>query len=80
MNDAKTRFTYLLRCILASLCVSSALFLTPASAEIYKWTDANGETQYSQIPPPSGIKSEVLHIQQITRVPPMTPCRNRSRS
>ena len=60
MNDAKTRFTYLLRCILASLCVSSALFLTPASAEIYKWTDANGETQYSQIPPPSGIKSEEI--------------------
>jgi hypothetical protein len=60
MNDANTRFTHLLRWILTSLCVSSALFVTPASAEIYKWTDAKGEIQYSQLPPPSGIKSEEI--------------------
>lgn len=60
MNDTNTRFDHPLRWILASLCLSSALLMTPASAEIYKWTDANGETQYSQIPPLHGVKSEKI--------------------
>jgi hypothetical protein len=60
MNDANTRSACPLRWILTSLCVSFALLITPASAEIYKWTDASGETQYSQMPPPSGIKSEEI--------------------
>jgi hypothetical protein len=67
MNDAYTRFNHPLRWILISLCLSSALLITPASAEIYKWTDANGEVQYSQIPPPNGIKSE-----EIQSAPPPT--------
>jgi len=60
MNDTNTRFDHPLRWILASLCLSSALLIPPASAEIYKWTDANGETQYSQIPPLHGVKSEKI--------------------
>ena len=60
MNDANTRSACPLRWILTSLCVSFALLITPASAEIYKWTDASGETQYSQMPPPSGIKIEEI--------------------
>ncbi len=60
MKDTNTRFTHPLRWILTSLCLSSTLLYTPASAEIYKWTDANGETQYSQLPPPGGVKSDKI--------------------
>ena len=60
MNDANTPFICPLRWLLASLCLSAALLTIPASAEIYKWTDANGEIQYSQMPPPGGIKSEEI--------------------
>ncbi len=60
MNDVNTRFDHPLLWMLASLCLSSALLTTPASAEIYKWTDTNGETQYSQLPPPGGVKSEEI--------------------
>lgn len=27
-----------------------------ASAQVYKWTDANGTTHFSQTPPPKGVK------------------------
>lgn len=60
MNNAKPHFTCRLRWILTSLCVSFTLLMTPASAEIYKWTDASGEIQYSQTPPPNGIKSDKI--------------------
>lgn len=32
----------------------------PASAQMYKWVDANGKVQYSDTPPPKNIKSEKL--------------------
>lgn len=31
-----------------------------APAEIYKWTDADGETHYTQTPPPAGTESETI--------------------
>jgi hypothetical protein len=39
----------------------------PASAQMYKWVDANGKVQYSDKPPPSNIKTEKL------RAPPPAP-------
>jgi hypothetical protein len=46
--------------LLIGLCIAATLLHTPVSAEIYKWTDAAGEVQYSQVPPPGGIKTEKI--------------------
>ena len=51
MNDVNTRFDRPLLWMLASLCLSSALLTTPASAEIYKWTDENGLVHFGDRPP-----------------------------
>jgi hypothetical protein len=48
------------RLLVASLCISAALLQTPARGEIYKWTDAAGEVQYTQVPPPNGVESEEI--------------------
>lgn len=50
--------------VLAGLLLCVAL---PASAQMYKWIDANGKVQYSDKPPPSNIKTEKL------REPPPPP-------
>ena len=45
-------------------------------AEIYKWKDKNGETRYSDTPPPSNIKQEALRGKkavQATGQAPLTP-------
>lgn len=45
------------------LSVAIALALCtalPASAQMYKWVDANGKVQYSDKPPPSNVKTEKL--------------------
>jgi hypothetical protein len=40
-----------------SLIALALLLLAPiATAQIYKWTDANGTVQYSETPPPQGTK------------------------
>ena len=48
--------------VLLALCMA-----LPASAQMYKWVDANGKVQYSDKPPPSNIKTEKL------RAPPPGP-------
>ncbi len=60
MKHANTPSTQAAWPLLIGLCIAAALLHTPASAEIYKWTDATGETQYSQIPPPGGVKTEKI--------------------
>ena len=57
MNDAKPPFKSPVWWLLTSLCLSATLLSTTINAEIYKWTDDNGETQYSQVPPPGGVNS-----------------------
>jgi len=39
------------------LLVAAAILLTPhlSPAKIYKWTDANGVTHYSEDPPPEAV-------------------------
>lgn len=38
------------------------VFTPPASAEIYGWTDASGETTYSNLPPPAGARvTDIIH-------------------
>ena len=39
-------------------CVLAAAL--PATAAMYKWTDANGRVVYSDQPPPGSVKSEVV--------------------
>ena len=34
----------------------------PASAQMYKWVDADGKVRYSDTPPPSNVKTEKLRI------------------
>lgn len=41
------------------------LLVWPASAGVYKWTDAQGRTQYSDTPPPTA-KSTQLKLQSFT--------------
>lgn len=43
--------------VVVSLALCVAL---PASAQMYKWVDANGKVHYSDKPPPSNIKTEKL--------------------
>ena len=40
-----------------ALCLALPL---SASAQLYKWVDANGKVQYSDKPPPSNIKTDKL--------------------
>ena len=44
----------------ASLCISAALLQSPARSEMYKWTNAAGEVQYTQVPPSGGVKIEKI--------------------
>ncbi len=41
----------------------AALLMAPAlSAEIYRWTDENGVTHFSQTPPPDGQEAEIEDV------------------
>lgn len=54
-DDAAIEGVFMRRTMLAL-----ALLLLPvlAHAQLYKWVDENGRTQYSDRPPPAGIKAE----------------------
>jgi Domain of unknown function (DUF4124) len=45
-----------------TFCLTSLLALQPqlAQAQMYKWVDANGQTQYSDRPPPDGVKADKI--------------------
>ncbi len=50
-----------------SLALCAAL---PASAQMYKWVDANGKVHYSDKPPPSNVKTEKLREPARPAAPP----------
>ncbi len=52
----------LLLALALTLCVA-----VPASAQMYKWVDSNGQVHYTDKPPPGNIKTEKL------RPPPPAP-------
>ena len=60
MKDLNTSSASPKLLLVASLCISAALLQSPARGEMYKWTNAAGEVQYTQAPPPEGIKTEVI--------------------
>ncbi|MFO1412849.1 MAG: DUF4124 domain-containing protein [Burkholderiales bacterium] len=44
----------------ALLALCFAALALPASATLYKWTDANGRVVYSDQPPPGDVKTEIV--------------------
>jgi hypothetical protein len=48
------------RTIPAVLAALLLVAVAPAAATLYKWTDANGRTVYSDQPPQGNIKSEIV--------------------
>jgi hypothetical protein len=59
----------MLRICLTLLLAFTALL---AHAQMYKWVDENGRTQYSDRPPPPGAKSEQV-TKSSSRTPGVTP-------
>jgi hypothetical protein len=43
-----------------ALAAGCAALAGPASATLYKWTDANGRVVYSDQPPPANVKTETV--------------------
>jgi hypothetical protein len=43
-----------------SLLIALSLLSLPASAQIYRWTDAQGQTHFSNVAPPQGAKATVV--------------------
>ena len=42
------------------LLIAFAFLSLPVSAQIYKWTDAQGKTHFSNVAPPQGVKATVV--------------------
>ena len=58
------------------LLLCAVLLPTLATAEIYKWKDSNGTVRYSDVPPPSNIKQEIMQgkkTPKTTGLAPLTP-------
>ena len=54
-----------------SVTIALVLYLAmPASAQMYKWVDEHGRTQYSDKPPPNNVMTEKLRS---VRTPPNAP-------
>jgi len=48
------------------------LIALPAAAQIYKYTDANGNTAYSN-QPPDGVQAQPVELPRLNRVEPQAP-------
>jgi uncharacterized protein DUF4124 len=48
------------RAALSALAAGLLVAAGPASAVLYKWVDANGRVSYSDQPPPSNVKAEIV--------------------
>jgi hypothetical protein len=46
--------------LLSVATMSTTVITTPANAEIYKWTDANGQVHYSATPPRKKVKTKEI--------------------
>ena len=53
----KRRITTTLLCC---LLLTAAITIRPALARMYQWVDAQGNTHYTQSPPPDGIEGRVI--------------------
>jgi hypothetical protein len=48
------------RVAFAAFAVGMMVAAGPASAVLYKWVDANGRVSYSDQPPPTNVKAEIV--------------------
>lgn len=55
-----------------SLALVLLMFALPAVAQIYKYTDANGNTAFSN-QPPNGTQAETVELPPLNRVQPAAP-------
>ncbi len=51
--------------ILRSIAVAAALLAQPSHAAIYKWVDSDGNTHFSQTPPPSVGQTDYPDIKEV---------------
>ena len=49
-----------------SLLVISLCMVPAGYAEMFKWTDAEGNIVYSQSPPPGDIQAETISLKEVT--------------
>jgi hypothetical protein len=56
-----------------TLALVLALLPILAQAQLYKWVDENGRTQYSDRPPPAGIKAELVTKGKVSPAPQAAP-------
>jgi len=66
-------YLYLHPEIIRPLLQGTPIEMPPAETTLYKWRDARGEWQVSDIPPTGGIKYEVLHYRGDINVVPALP-------
>lgn len=45
---------------IALATLAAAMIAVPAEAVLYKWVDANGRVSYSDQPPPTNVKAEIV--------------------
>ena len=51
------------------LAIAFALVTAPAAAEMFKWKDADGNTQYGQTPPP-GVQAQTIRAKPAPKSTP----------
>ena len=56
----------------AVFAAAALVFCASATAQVYKWKDANGTTHYSDAPPPAGARYEKVNVSSSVSTP-VTP-------
>ena len=56
----------------AAIAAAALVFCASATAQVYKWKDANGTTHYSDAPPPAGARYEKVNVSSSVSTP-ITP-------
>ncbi|MGH8213816.1 MAG: DUF4124 domain-containing protein, partial [Rhodanobacteraceae bacterium] len=58
------------RLLVSAVFATAALAVcASASAQVYKWKDANGTTHYSDVPPPAGSKYDRMSVSSNVATP-----------
>lgn len=68
------------RLVPGAAIIACVLVSLPATAEVYKWTDENGVTHYTETPPPSDYEAELQELEEFerTETPALEPNENLS--
>lgn len=66
------RHAITLSVLMRAVVLTSALAAYPATAETYKWTDADGKVHYSDQPPPANVKQQTTVTPRKSAAPSAT--------